>query len=54
MGNRAYGYEYGTSPRKIDPDYIYQSRSKKKKNVSKKSLKILLKLKNSLIIQMIY
>ena len=35
MGNRAYGYEYGTSPRKIDPDYIYQSRSKKKKNVSK-------------------
>lgn len=33
----AYGYQYGTSPRKIEPEYKKKS-SKKKKTVSKKKI----------------
>lgn len=35
MANRGYGYEYGTSPRKLEPEYR-RSKVKKKKTVSKK------------------
>lgn len=35
MANRGYGYEYGTSPRKLEPEYR-RPKVKKKKTVSKK------------------
>lgn len=38
MANRGYGYQYETSPRKLEPEYNRPSK-KKKKPVSKKAVK---------------
>lgn len=35
MGNRVYGYEYGTNPRKLNPDYDVPKKAKKKQTTKK-------------------